>query len=138
MNYMSPQARREKSIYINFFCDLSRVYMDRQNNNISAPEEMLLMYVEQVKTKPIYRIAIHEDMTVHVLCYDLIDNFAPELKNSYETLDDLPKWAQDKVAVLMLLDHTKQNEEVENVGRRISENIFWVFKGEADGNDSRS
>ena len=138
MSYMSPQAKREQSMYISLFCDLSYSYMDRAKHMVSAPEEVLLMYVEQVKKKPIYRIAIHEDMSIHTTCYDLIDNFAPELKNYYSGVDELPKWVQDKLAVLMLLDHTKQNEEVENVGRRIQENVFWVFKGEADGDDSRS
>ena len=51
---------------------------------------------------------------------------------------ELPKWVQDKLAVLMLLDPKKVNEEVESVGRRISENIFWVFIGEANGDDPRS
>jgi len=138
MNHMSPMARREKSMYLNFFTDLSWVYMDRARHMISAPEEVLLMYVEKVKKEPIYRIDIKEDSTVHTTCYELLDAFNPELKNYYGGVDELPKWVQDKLAVLMLLDHTKQNEEVENVGRRIQENVFWVFKGEADGNDSRS
>lgn len=134
----SGQARKEKSMYINFFTDLSWVYMDRARHMISAPEEMLLMYIDKVKKDPIYRIEIHEDTTVHTTCYELLDKFDPALNNFYSGVDELPKWVQDKLAVLMLLDHTKQNEEVENVGRRIQENVFWVFKGEADGNDSRS
>ena len=135
--FMSPQAKRERELYIAFFTDLSWVYMDRAKHNISAPEEMLLMYVEKVKEEPIYRIEINEDNTVQTTCYEMLDAFDPELKNYYETLDDLPKWVQDKISVLMLLDHTKVNEEVKGVGRRISRNVYWVFNGELDGNDPR-
>jgi hypothetical protein len=131
------KARKEKSLYINMFYDLSHVYMDRAKQQISAPEEMLLMYVEKVKEEPIYRIEINEDNTVQTTCYEMLDAFDPELKNYYETLDDLPKWVQDKISVLMLLDHTKVNEEVKGVGRRISRNVYWVFNGELDGNNPR-
>jgi hypothetical protein len=135
--FMNPQAKRERELYIAFFTDLSWVYMDRAKHNISAPEEMLLMYVEKVKEEPIYRIEINEDNTVQTTCYEMLDAFNPELKNYYETLDDLPKWVQDKISVLMLLDHTKVNEEVKGVGRRISRNVYWVFNGELDGNNPR-
>jgi hypothetical protein len=133
----SAKAREEKSLYINLFYDLSWVYMDRAKQQISAPEEMILMYMEKVKEEPIYRIEINEDNTVQTTCYEMLDAFSPELKNYYETLDELPKWVQDKLAVLMLLDHTKVNEEVKTVGRRISKNVYWVFNGELDGNNPR-
>lgn len=136
--YMSPQAKREQSLYISMFCDLAYVYNDRAKQQMSAPEEMLLMYVEMAKEVPIYRIKINEDNTVETICYEMLDNFNPELENYYETLDDLPKWVQDKLAVLMLLDHTKVNEEVKTVGRRIQENVYWVYSGELDGDNPRS
>lgn len=135
--FESPQAKREKSLYINLFYDLGFVYMDRAKHQISAPEEVILMYMEQVKEQPIYRIQINDDNTVQTTCYEMLDAFNPELKNYYETLDDLPKWVQDKLAVLMLLDHTKVNEEVKGVGRRINKDVYWVFTGELDGSDPR-
>jgi hypothetical protein len=138
-DYESPQAKREKSLYINLFCDLARCNFKDANGQkmLSAPEEMILMYVEQAKEEPIYRIEINEDNTVQTTCYEMLDAFDPELKNYYETLDDLPKWVQDKISVLMLLDHTKVNEEVKTIGRRISKNVYWVFNGEVDGNNPR-
>jgi len=137
--YESPQAKREKSMYINIFCDLARCNFRDANGKreLSAPEEMILMYVEMVKEQPIYRIQINDDNTVETTCYEMLDAFDPELKKYYETLDDLPNWVQDKLAVLMLLDHTKVNEEVKGVGRRISKDVYWVFSGELDGNDPR-
>ena len=138
--YESPQAKRERSLYINIFCDLGRSkFVDKNGEKmISAPEEELMRYIAMMKTEPVYRIRIHEDSSVETTCYDMLDNFKPELDNHYEHLDDLPNWVQDKLAVLMLLDHKVNNNEVKNVGRRISEDIFWVFKRENDGGDPRS
>jgi hypothetical protein len=137
--YESPQAKREKSLYINLFCDLAKCnFKDVHGHKmLSAPEEVILMYMAQAKEQPIYRIQINNDNTVQTTCYDLLDAFNPELKNYYETLDELPNWVQDKLAVLMLLDHTKVNEEVKGVGRRISKDVYWVFNGETDGNNPR-
>lgn len=137
-DYITPQARREKDCYIEMFCDLSHSYMDRGKRQISAPEHVILAYIERAKKEPIYRICLNLDGSVQTTCFEMLDAFDPELKSFYESVDELPKWVQDKLAVLMLLDHTKTNEEVESVGRRISENIFWVFIGEANGDDPRS
>ena len=137
--YISPQAKRERSMYIDLFCDLSRCNFKDANGKreLSAPEEMILMYVEMVKEEPIYRIFINDDGMVETVCYEMLDAFDPELNNSYESVDELPIWVQDKLAVLMLLDHKKVNEEVKGVGRRINERTYWVFKGELGGNDPR-
>ena len=129
------QASKERNLYIQLFYDLGfhGRWKDASGNKmLSAPEEVLIAYLEMMKTEPIYRIQINEDSTVETTCYEMLDAFDPELKKYYETLDDLPNWVQDKLAVLMLLDHTKVNEEVKGVGRRINENIYWVFNGESN------
>ena len=138
-HYVSPQARRERDLYISLFCDLGRCrFTDNKGGKlISAPEEEINRYVAMMKDHPTYRIKIHEDSSVETTCYDLLDNFSPELDNHYEHLDSLPEWVQNKLAVLMLLDHRVNNEEVKDVGRRISEDIYWVFKRENDGGNPR-
>jgi hypothetical protein len=77
----------------------------------------------------IYRLEV---LPTHVVVdwYDAEENFAPALKRGYDSVNDLPKWAQERLAVLMVLDPSKNNHEIEHVGRRISEKIFWIFKGE--------
>lgn len=137
--YISPQAKRERSMYVDLFCDLARCNFKDANGNkeLSAPEEMILMYVEKTKEEPIYRIYINEDGMVETSCYELLDAFDPELNNSYKSVDELPNWVQDKLAVLMLLDHKKVNEEVKGVGRRINERTYWVFKGELGGDNAK-
>jgi hypothetical protein len=132
----STNASKERNLYIQIFYDLGFCanWKDANGNKmLSAPEEVLMQYLEMAKELPIYRIQINEDNTVETSCYEMLDAFDPELKKYYETLDDLPKWVQDKLAVLMLLDHTKVNQEVENVGRRINQNVYWVFNGEISG-----
>lgn len=137
-DYITPQARRERELYISLFYDFSFSYMDKVKHEISAPEHVILAYIERAKKEPIYRISLNTDGSVQTSCYEMLDAFAPELKSFYESVDELPKWVQDKLAVLMLLDPDKVNEEVESVGRRISKDIFWVFIGEANGDDPRS
>jgi len=137
---MYDAAKREKSMYIHIFYDLgfhANAVDEHGKKMLSAPEEELMQILEMIKEEPIYRIKVNTDSSVQTDCYDLLENFAPELKMSYDSVDELPKWVQDKLAVLMLLDHTKQNEEIKNVGRRINSSIYWVFKGENDGTDPR-
>jgi hypothetical protein len=80
--------------------------------------------------KPIYRILIKNDNSIETDCYDMIDLFKPELNKSYSSIDDLPIWVKERLAVLSMLDPDKRNEEIEGVGRRIARNVYWVYKGE--------
>lgn len=136
-DYMTALSRKESSIYIEMFYDLCFHNQDGLNplygfSGSTEREKVLLKYLEMVRETPIYRIKLHDDNSVEASSYDLLDEFKPKLKNSYETIDELPKWVQDRLAVLMLLDPNKVNSEVENVGRRINKNIFWVFDTEVD------
>lgn len=38
----------------------------------------------------------------------------------------LPDWLGRKLAILMVMPHESPTKFVPNVGRRISENLFWV------------
>lgn len=78
--------------------------------------------------QPIYRIKISPSGVVYVTCYDLLEEFKQELKPRYSSVDDLPKWAQEKLAVLMLFDVKGQLPDIKGVGRRIDTNLFWIYK----------
>jgi hypothetical protein len=136
---LTKEARKERDMYIHMFYDLSfSNYKDvNGRREVSAPESEILRYIEMLKKEPIYRVEIKEDNTVETTCYEMLDAFDPQLKKWYESIDELPKWVQDRIAVLMLLDHTKTNEEIKSVGRRINKTTYWVFTGEMDGNDPR-
>jgi hypothetical protein len=136
---LTKEARKEKDMYINMFYDLSfSNYKDvNGRREVSAPESEILRYIEMLKKEPIYRVEIKEDNTVETTCYEMLDAFDPQLKKWYESIDELPKWVQDKIAVLMLLDHTQTNKEIKNIGRRINNDVYWVFTGETNGDDPR-
>ena len=65
---------------------------------------------------------------VEVICFDEANCVDKEAEVYYSRLDDLPEWIQNKLAVLMTIDHTPPTKPVEGVGQRISKNIFWVFR----------
>lgn len=139
---MSEYVFKEKKLYVDLFYDLGKCYRNDASVGHALitlpPEREILAYMELMKTTPVYRIQIHGDGNVTTDCYELLDAFSPELEKYYETIDDLPKWVQDRLAVLMLLDYKKSNQEIPNVGRRITKDIFWVMKrdGEIDGDNA--
>lgn len=83
-----------------------------------------------------YRIQIAANGKVNVSSWGL----AKDVQASYDCVDDLPRWMQRKIAVLMIFDPEKVNEEVKGVGRRISKGTFWLYpeEGEDDGDDARA
>jgi hypothetical protein len=89
-----------------------------------------------IEEQPIYRVSIHDRTgKVDISCYDLLENFAPELKSMYNNVNDMPTWAQERIAVLMLLDPHTINNDVANVGRRISRNVYWLYKEVENGSN---
>ena len=54
-------------------------------------------------------------------------------------VDKLPKWLQRRLAVLTVMPSTPPTHYIDNIGRRITEDTFWVhYTGEeTDGDDTR-
>ena len=82
-------------------------------------------YMQMVLETPIYRIKINENKSVDTDCYDMIENWKSKLKRKYANVDDLPMWVQEKLAVLMTTKPS--DDDVEHIGRRINETVFWVY-----------
>jgi hypothetical protein len=73
----------------------------------------------------IYRVSVCPD-GVDVVCFGMgVDTIHD---GHYINVDVLPKWVQERLAVLMMMTHTPPTEEVEGVGRRISRDVYWVYK----------
>lgn len=72
-----------------------------------------------------YRICMHGDW-VEVLCFG-IERIDSVLEGRYDDVDALPDWVKERLAVLMVLDYTPPTGELQGVGRRISEKVFWVY-----------
>lgn len=48
---------------------------------------------------------------------------------------DLPKQIQRRLAILMVMPHDPPTKFIPKVGRRIMENVFWVYSGDEDDGD---
>ena len=53
--------------------------------------------------------------------------------------DKVPLWIQRKVAVLRVMPHKSPSKYIDNIGRRMQENVFWIHLDgtETDGDDTR-
>lgn len=72
-----------------------------------------------------YRIRLTGE-GIEVVCFGL-ESVDSKLEGHYDGVDDLPDWVKERLAVLMVLDSTPPTGELEGVGRRISEKVFWVY-----------
>lgn len=127
---MQYKITREDSIKSQVITDLFKSVQSKgEKIHKTLSEYNVETLLNMLKEQPIYRITIHDRTgEVNTDCYDLLENFAPELKMRYDTINELPKWAQEKLAVLMVLDPMKINNDIQGVGRRISRNIYWLYK----------
>jgi hypothetical protein len=74
----------------------------------------------------LFRVEIERSrITVVCLSTECVD--PPEV-GEYTSVNDLPNWVQERIAVLLLMSSKPPTQFVEGIGRRISENVFWVFK----------
>lgn len=76
-----------------------------------------------------YRITLHKSGAVQVQWFGS-DSVDSELATNYACGDDLPNWVQERLATLMMIPTTKPIPDIPGVGRRITENIFWVYAPE--------
>lgn len=51
-----------------------------------------------------------------------------DVEDTYSGLEKLPQWMQEKVALLMMTSIDPPTVPVEGIGKRISENTFWVYQ----------
>jgi hypothetical protein len=93
-----------------------KIYDPRQCYNV----------LKMVSDNDTYRLAITKKGKVEVMCFGFT-SVDRELKPSYNSVDDLPNWVKERLAVLSIIDPTPPTPEVEGVGRRISKNVFWVY-----------
>ena len=74
----------------------------------------------------IYRVSMGGLPYIDVMC--LGDGFVDSLcDGEYYGVDALPDWVKERIAILMLCHTEPPMPTIDGVGRRISENIFWVF-----------
>ena len=76
-----------------------------------------------------YRVIIDESKkkSIRVQCIGMycVDS---QVTGFYSGLEKLPQWMQEKVALLMMTSIDPPTVPVEGIGKRISENTFWVYQ----------
>ena len=74
----------------------------------------------------LYRVQIHNDTNaIEVICIG-IDRVDAEAEGVYGHINDLPKWLQERIAVLMVMSWRPPTVGVVGIGRRIDKDTFWV------------
>ena len=75
----------------------------------------------------VYRVYVNPHTNaVEVSCIGMeVDS---TVEGEYDSVDALPLWMQEKVALLMMTSLDKPTSEVEGVGRRIDDNVYWIFR----------
>lgn len=71
------------------------------------------------------RVSIMKD-GVDVIVFGLTDIDA-NLEGHYDSVDLLPNWVQERIALLNMLPATPPTSDVEGVGRRITSHVYWVY-----------
>ena len=66
---------------------------------------------------------------INVMAFDM---YSHDYEGNYKNADDLPDEIQKRLAVLLVLDKSDTMSYISNVGRRISDDVFWVSIGESD------
>jgi hypothetical protein len=93
--------------------------------DIRSASYKMLENIPVVTDDSIYRVSVCTD-GVDVVCFGMgVDTIHD---GHYINVDVLPKWVQERLAVLMMMTSTPPTEEVEGVGRRISRDVYWVYK----------
>lgn len=126
--YLPPQ---EKKVYIVVSDLMQSKHFDTWEASPAIGQEVFV----KMSTRT-YRVQVAGNGRVSVSSWGL----AKDVQDSYDCVDALPHWMQRKIAVLMIFDPKKVNEEIKGVGRRISKGTFWLYpeEGEDDGDDTRA
>lgn len=64
---------------------------------------------------------------------------------TYDSAEELPEWMQRKLAVLVTIPFDIPTEELEGIGRRVSQHVYWVYaslnetiEGDSGGTNTRT
>jgi len=80
-----------------------------------------------------YRISVNGGR-VNIMCFGIppVDGVD---EGDYDSVDDLPNWVKDRLAILMMTPIDKPTVDIPSVGRRITGNVYWVYAPEPHSSD---
>ena len=97
---------------------------------IWSEQELLLIvssYMRKRRPDTVYRVLLNDETKlVHVISFGMerVD-VSPE--RVYNSVNDLPEWMQEGIALLMMTSAEPPTNEVDGVGRRIDETTYWLY-----------
>jgi hypothetical protein len=75
----------------------------------------------------VYRVSIDNNTKlVHTISFGM-ETIDVSQEKVYSSINKLPMWAQERIALLMMTDAKAPTTEVDGVGRRIDEDTFWLY-----------
>ena len=97
---------------------------------ILSEHELLIIVSSSMRKRlpdTVYRVVLNDETKlVHVISFGMEKvDVSPE--RVYNSVNDLPKWMQERVALLMMTSAKPPTEEVDGVGRRIDETTYWLY-----------
>lgn len=103
--------------------EASSLFSVRHTRKTIASILLGMSLAEQVED--VYRIEIFKTR-VEVRTFDTLENVDILLSPVYDSVNDLPEWVRERIAILSMLPLEYPTEPVKGVGRRISSEVFWV------------
>ncbi len=88
--------------------------------------------MDMVESGKVYRIEVHPNkqntpLYISALCLGM-DRIDSLLNTNYGDVSQMPMWAQEKLAKLMMIKVDPPMQPIPSVGMRIAERVFWVFE----------
>ena len=97
---------------------------------MSMPKSIMYEDVaERYGNGMLHSITIHDPTfgddvkLVEVMCIGIKCVDSP-LKDTYDSVDELPSWVQERIALLM---GCKNGHAIETIGRRVDDSTFWIY-----------
>lgn len=105
-------------------------HIKRKDEYIASAGHMFMHDVTNpMNDDNVYRIGVFPD-GIDVVCFGL-ESVDSKLEGHYDRIDALPKWVQERLALLNMIPPTPPTSTVDGIGRRISAHVYWVFAPDA-------
>lgn len=127
------KARRQSTKGIIVRADLEHAVLGSYTRDF-ATMSMAAMKIEVLRTRwvdkmdSVYRVRVNPNTgSVEVVCLGM-NSVDSEAEGIYNDTSLLPDWMQDKLAVLSMMKVDPPQTNIEGVGMRVDQNVFWVLK----------
>lgn len=122
-------ARSERKVYVERIHDADL--------RLARGGSMMAMLADHVLgDNDTYRVSVFPD-GVDVMSFGL-EGVDPQIEGHYDSIDLLPNWVKERLAVLSMIPPTPPTTLVVGVGRRISAHVYWVCAPRAHADASTS